>query len=80
MNDQNAIAEIDPSGAVYDRVVREARHQYGDVIGEDEAERIARDAVDEFLVRRAVRVQAFVPVLAMRRVRESVPAHPVGTD
>lgn len=73
-------AEQDSSGAVYDRVVREARLQYGNLVGDAEAERIARDAVDEFIIRKSARVRAFVPVLAMRRVRESVPAHSADSD
>lgn len=58
--------------AVYDRVVRDARRSFGPVMGEDAAERAAREAVDEFMVRRSARVTTFVPVLAMRRIRESL--------
>lgn len=62
------------SAAVYDRVVCDARKSFGSVIGEEAAEIAAREALDELLVRRSARVTSFVPLLAMRRIRESIAA------
>ena len=60
------------SAAVYDRVVREARISFGHLVPDDVVENAAREAVDELLVRNNARVTTFVPVLAMRRLRESI--------
>ena len=58
--------------AVYERVVRDARKSFGPEIGDDAAELAARNAVDELLVHQSARVTTFVPVLAMRKIRESI--------
>jgi hypothetical protein len=68
------------AAAVYDRVVRDARKSFGPVIGEDAAEQAARNAVDDLLVRRSARVTTFVPVLAMRQIRESIDAEATPGD
>jgi hypothetical protein len=58
---------------VYDRVVREARRSYGHLVEDEIVVSAAREAVDELLVQQQARVTAFVPVLAMRRIRETIP-------
>jgi hypothetical protein len=58
--------------AVYDRVLREVRQSYGERLGDEQVVRVAKEAVDDFLVRQHARVITFVPVLAMRRIRESI--------
>jgi len=58
--------------AVYDRVLRETRQSYGERLGDEQVVRVAQEAVDDFLVRQHARVITFVPVLAMRRIRESI--------
>lgn len=63
---------------VYDRVVREARRSYGHLVEDEIVVSAAREAVDELLVQRQARVTTFVPLLAMRRVRETIPM-PAGT-
>ncbi len=66
--------------AVYDRVVREARISFGDQVSDDVVEQAAREAVDELLVRNKARVTTFVPVLAMRRMRESIASRPLPSE
>ena len=58
--------------AVYDRVVKEARRSFGHLLADEEVVSAAREAVDELLVRQHARVTAFIPVLAMRRLRETI--------
>ena len=55
---------------LYDRVVREARISFGTTLPDDAVVTAAHEAVDEFLVRKHARVTTFIPVLAMRRLRE----------
>jgi hypothetical protein len=66
-----ATASADKITAVYDRVVREARQTFGPDVEDDQVVRAAHEAVDEFIVRQNARVITFVPVLAMRRLRDS---------
>ncbi len=66
--------------AVYDRVVREVRQSFGDRMEDDQVVRVAHEAVDDFLVRQSARVITFVPVLAMRRIRESIDATATADD
>ena len=68
----------DPSqspAAVYDRVVREARQSFGHLVADDIVVTAAREAVDELLVQQQARVTAFIPVLAMRRLRKTMSGH-----
>jgi hypothetical protein len=67
-----ATPTTDKITAVYDRVVREARQTFGSELEDDQVVRAAHEAVDEFIIRRHARVITFVPVLAMRRVRDTV--------
>lgn len=60
------------TAALYDRVVREARYSYGHILDDATVEQAAREAVDDLLVRNGARVTTFVPVLAIRRLRESL--------
>jgi len=62
--------------AVYDRVVREVRQSFGDRLGDERVVQVAHEAVDDFLVRQHARVITFVPVLAMRRIREKIDSVP----
>jgi len=62
--------------AVYDRVVREVRQSFGDRLGDERVVQVAHEAVDDFLVRQHARVITFVPVLAMRRIRERIDSVP----
>ncbi len=64
--------KVADTAAVYDRVVREARHSFGHILDDATVEQAAREAVDDLLVRNGARVTTFVPVLAIRRVRESL--------
>lgn len=67
--------------AVTARVVIDAKRTFGTVADEEFIERCARDAVEE-LWRDSVKVTSFVPVLAMRRIRDEVDAlepRPVGS-
>jgi hypothetical protein len=64
-------ATQDPA-AVYDRVVRDARQSFGHLVSDEIVVAAAREAVDELLVRNHARVTTFIPVLAMRRLRESI--------
>ena len=64
------VAPAATPAAMYDRVVREARISFGPLYGNDAVEQVARDVVDEFMVHQSARVTTFVPVLAMRRLRE----------
>ena len=57
------------TAAVYDRVVKEARRPFGHALADENVVSAAREAVDELLVHRHARVTAFIPVLAMRRLR-----------
>lgn len=66
--------------AVYDRVVREARISFGHLVSDEVVENAAREAVDELLVRNNARITTFVPVLAMRRMRESIAAGSATSD
>ena len=58
--------------AVYDRVVREARQSFGHLFADDVVVTAAREAVDELLVRNHARVTTFIPVLAMRKLRDAM--------
>ena len=58
--------------ALYERVVREARQSYGTSFTDETVVNAAHDAVDEFLVRKHARVTTFIPVLAMRRLRDTL--------
>jgi hypothetical protein len=67
--------------AVTRRVVIEAKRAFESVADEDFIEQAAQHAVKE-LWRDSIRVTTFVPVLAMRRVRETVDqrrTHETGT-
>jgi hypothetical protein len=55
------------------RVAAEAMTTYGDQTDPSELERYAREAVDELWVD-GIKVATFVPILALRRVREKVEA------
>jgi hypothetical protein len=73
MNNHSAASD-DKIAALYDRVIRETRQTYGDVIDEERVMRVASDAVDELVLRQGARVTNFVPVLAMRMVRDTITA------
>jgi hypothetical protein len=73
MNNDSAASD-DKIAAPYDRVIRETRQTYGDVIDEERVMRVASDAVDELVLRQGARVTNFVPVLAMRMVRDTITA------
>jgi hypothetical protein len=64
-------ASQDPA-AVYDRVVGDARQSFGHLVSDEVVVTAAREAVDELLVQGNPRVTAFIPVLAMRRLRETI--------
>ena len=55
--------------AITARVLADAKRVFGGKTDEAVLERIAKEAVDE-LCRGSIKVTTFVPVLAMRRVRE----------
>ena len=55
--------------AMIARVLADAKRTFRDVTDEAFLERIAREAVDE-LCRDSIKVTSFIPVLAMRRVRD----------
>lgn len=57
--------------AITARVLADAKRAYGHLADEDVVERCAREAVEEILSD-AVKVTTFVPVLAMRRVRDLI--------
>jgi hypothetical protein len=57
------------------RVLADAKRTFSDVVDEAVLERFARDAVDE-LCRGSIKVTTFVPVLAMRRVRDRLQSGP----
>ena len=48
------------------------RQSFGDRLGDERVVQVAHEAVDDFLVRQNARVITFVPVLAMRRIRERI--------
>ncbi|HQY31584.1 MAG TPA: hypothetical protein PK691_09865 [Thermomicrobiales bacterium] len=71
----DAVAGIpsdDKMAAIYDRVVREVRRSYGDSVADDRLVQVAHDAVDELVLRNGATVLAFVPVLALRSIRETI--------
>jgi hypothetical protein len=57
------------------RVLADAKRAFGAKMDEAVLERVARDAVDE-LCRDSIKVTTFVPVLAMRRVRDLLETGP----
>jgi hypothetical protein len=59
--------------AVTAKVVVDAKRSFGTVAEESFIERCAQDAVEE-IWRESVKVTSFVPVLAMRRIREEIDA------
>ncbi|MDQ2683629.1 MAG: hypothetical protein M3Y37_08895 [Chloroflexota bacterium] len=71
MNSANGSTVAD-SAAVYDRVVRDARSSFGHILDDASVEQAAREAVDDLLVRNGARITTFVPVLALRRLREAL--------
>jgi hypothetical protein len=58
------------------RVFADAKRAFSGMANEADLERIARDAVDD-LCGGSIKVTTFVPVLAMRRVRDLLEAGPV---
>ena len=61
------------------RVFADAKRAFSGLADEAILERFARDAVNE-LCRGSIKVTTFVPVLAMRRVREMLEASPVSLE
>ncbi len=61
------------------RVFADAKRAFSNVADEAVLEQFARDAVDE-LCRGSIKVTTFVPVLAMRRVRDLLEAGPVALE
>ncbi|MER3437064.1 MAG: hypothetical protein C4346_05375 [Chloroflexota bacterium] len=59
------------SAAITDRVIADAKRVFRDVADEQVIERLTREAVAE-LCDDSIKVTAFVPVLAMRRVRDLI--------
>ena len=59
--------------AVTARVVVDAKRAFGSVADEAFIERCAREAVQD-IWRESIKVTSFVPVLAMRRIRDEVGA------
>jgi hypothetical protein len=59
------------------RVVADAKRAYASIADEASIERFARQAVEE-LMTEAVRIKTYVPVLAMRRVREMLDGQQTG--
>jgi hypothetical protein len=57
------------------RVLADAKRAFGGKADEAILERFAKDAVDE-LCRGSIKVTTFVPVLAMRRVRDLLETGP----
>jgi hypothetical protein len=62
---------LQSADAVTRRVVTDAKRNYEGVIDDALLEQCARDAVSE-IWRDSIKVTTFVPVLAMRRVREII--------
>ena len=60
-------------GLVSDRVVADAKRLYGSLVNDVVLERHAREATAEIWTD-SIRVTHFVPVLALRRVRETLAA------
>lgn len=58
------------------RVTIDAKRAFGNWADDREIDRYVRQAMDELTVQ-PLRVSTFVPVLALRRVRELLEAHPV---
>lgn len=67
------------SAAMGARVLADAKRAFGDIADEAVLERITRDAVDE-LCRGSIKVTTFVPVLALRRVRDLIEAGPAARE
>jgi hypothetical protein len=61
------------SAALTNRVVADAKRAFRDVADEQVIERLTREAVAE-LCDDSIKVTAFVPVLAIRRVRDLIAA------
>ena len=59
--------------AITARVLADAKRAYGHLADESVVERCAREAVEEIL-NDPVKVTTFVPVLAMRRIRDLIEA------
>jgi hypothetical protein len=57
--------------AIADRVAADAKRTFGSIKDEASLDALARNAVDEFF-RDSIKVTTFVPVLALRRVRDQV--------
>ena len=65
--------------AMTSRVFADAKRAFGGLADDAILERYARDAVDE-LCRGSIKVTTFVPVLAMRRVRDLLERGPVSVE
>jgi hypothetical protein len=61
------------------RVFADAKRAFSDLADDAILARFAQDAVNE-LCRESIKVTTFVPVLAMRRVRDLLEAGPVPTE
>jgi hypothetical protein len=70
--------ESGTSAAMTERVIVEAKRAFGDRADELRLEQCAREAVAG-LWRDSIAVTAFVPVLALRHVREMLESDPRGT-
>ncbi len=66
------------SAAMTERVIREAKQAFGDRADEPRLEQCAREAVAG-LWRDSIAVKTFVPVLALRQVREMLERDHRGT-
>ena len=65
--------------AVAARVFSDAKRAFGGLADDALLERVARDAVDEFY-HGSIKVTTFIPVLAMRRVRDLLESGPASLE